>query len=241
MEAKKTPRANLENKRGLFLEIGLVFALVCSIIAFSIGQTEHTVELLDLGTYEIQEEMVEITRQEQQRPPEQQAAAEQRTVSVITDLIQLVKNDAVITTTFEFAEFNEDIVLNIQMATANIGGGGVVQEVEVEEAIPFQAIENKPRFQGSEDPTTFRNWVQTRMRYPAIASENGVHGIVTVTFVVDRDGSVTDIDILASPDRSLSDEAIRVLNTSPRWTPGSQRGEPVRVRYSIPVVFTLTN
>ena len=87
----------------------------------------------------------------------------------------------------------------------------------------------------------FRNWVQERLRYPTIAAENGISGRVTLTFVIEKDGSLTNIQVLQSPDRSLSDEAIRVLESSPKWTPGKQRSTPVRVKYTLPVEFRIQN
>jgi len=238
MDAKKTPKADLQNKRGLFLEIGLVFALLMCIIAFSLSQKERSFEQIELVTWEFQEEMVEVTRQEQTRPPEPQQA-EQRTMNVITDIIQTVRNDAVITTTFDFVEFAEEMTFNI--VAANLGiGTGVVAEAEVEEAIPFFTIEEPPTFQGSADLNTFRNWAQNLTKYPIIAQENGLQGMVHVTFVIERDGSLTNIQIMQTPDRTFSEEVIRVLNTSPRWTPGKQRGEPVRVAYQMPIQFILS-
>ena len=97
-----------------------------------------------------------------------------------------------------------------------------------------------PTFQGG-DINTFRKWVQDNVRFPQIALENGIQGTVTIAFVVERDGTLTILDVLASPDRSLTDEAVRVLKKSPKWKPGKQRNQAVRVRYNLPVVFRLQN
>ena len=95
-----------------------------------------------------------------------------------------------------------------------------------------------PTFQGG-DLMKFRAWVQSRLRYPQIAQENGITGRVLLTFVVERDGSLTNIEVLQTPDRSLSDEAARVLKMSPKWKPGKQRNQAVRVKYTLPVDFRL--
>ena len=80
-----------------------------------------------------------------------------------------------------------------------------------------------------------------RLRYPQIAQENGISARVTLSFVVERDGSVTNIQVLQSPDRSLAEEATRVVGNSPKWEPGMQSNKPVRVKYTLPVVFTIQN
>ncbi|MBQ5874341.1 MAG: energy transducer TonB, partial [Alistipes sp.] len=87
----------------------------------------------------------------------------------------------------------------------------------------------------------FRNWVQSKLRYPQIAQENGVQGRVVLAFVIEKDGKLTNIEVLQTPDRSLADEAVRVLNTSPKWEPGMQQQQAVRVKYTLPVTFTISN
>ena len=113
----------------------------------------------------------------------------------------------------------------------------VVEEV-VEDDAPFIIAEEMPKFQGG-DLMKFRSWVQGKLKYPVIAQENGIQGKVTLTFVIERDGSLTNIQVMQSPDRALADEAVRVLQSSPKWTPGKQRNSPVRVRYTLPVEFRI--
>ena len=105
---------------------------------------------------------------------------------------------------------------------------------------PFMIVENMPQFQGG-DLNTFRIWVQGQLRYPAIAQQNGIQGRVTLSFIIEKDGTVSNIQVINSPDRALSDEAVRVVGLSPKWTPGKQRGEVVRVSYSLPVTFSLAS
>ena len=115
----------------------------------------------------------------------------------------------------------------------------VVEEV-IEDDQPFVKVEQMPSFKGG-DLMTFRNWVMERIRYPQIAQENNITGRVLLQFVVERDGSLTNIQVLQTPDSSLSDEAIRVLKTSPKWTPGKQGNKTVRVKYTLPVEFRIQN
>ena len=213
MEIKKSPKADLQNKRGLLLEIGLIIALGGVIAAFAWTPKEQKIEKLDLNIAPVEEEIMEITRQEQ-KPPEPPKKTE---ITVITDILKVVTNDTKITTNVDFAEFEDD--------------------VEIEEQ-PFLVAETMPSFQGG-SLNDFRNWVQSKVRYPAIAQENGISGKVVLTFVIEKDGRLTNIQVLQTPDRSLSDEAIRVLQQSPKWSPGKQRNQPVRVRYTLPVEFRI--
>ncbi len=101
---------------------------------------------------------------------------------------------------------------------------------------PFFVVEDMPTFRGG-DIHTFRKWVRERVAYPDTAKEKGIAGRVVIKFVVGKDGSAGRIEILVSPDRSLSDEVVRVLLSAPKWTPGKQRGVPVPVTFTLPVEF----
>lgn len=106
-----------------------------------------------------------------------------------------------------------------------------------EDDTPFLVAEEMPLFQGK-DLNTFRTWVQSQIRYPVEALKRGIEGRVVLSFIVERDGSVSTIELLQSPDRILSEEARRVVSSSPKWTPGRQNGHLVRVRYMLPVDFS---
>ena len=234
MEIKKSPKADLQNKRGLLLEIGLVVALILVIAAFAYTPKEYRIEKPDLNYAPVEEEITEITRQDQ-KPPEPPKKVE---VKVIADLLQVVTNDTKITTEVDFAEFDENTE--------------VVQQVEVvEETIeddqPFLIAETMPLFPMQEggnpgygDLNTFRAWVQKNIKYPAEAFRNGEQGRVVLSFVVEKDGSVSNIQILQTPGKAFSEETRRVVAASPKWKPGEQRGEKVRVRYTLPVDFRIT-
>ena len=140
-------------------------------------------------------------------------------------------NDEKISTNVDFAEFAEDVEIIQQVA---------VEEEVIEDDQPFVKVEQMPSFMGG-DLMTFRNWVQSKVRFPQIAQENNISGRVLLMFVIERDGSLTNIQVLQTPDSSLSDEAIRVLKTSPKWTPGKQRNQSVRVKYTLPIDFRIQN
>ncbi len=227
MEIKKSPKADLQNKRGLLLEIGLTIALALVIVAFAYTPKEHRIEQIDINNGPVEEEIVEITRQDQ-KPPEPPKKVE---VKVIADLLQVVTNETKITTDVNFADFDEDTEILQQVE---------VKEEVVEDDQPFLIAETMPSFQGG-DLNTFRAWVQQNVKFPTIALENGISGRVVLTFVIEKDGRLTNIQVLQTPDRSLSEEAIRVLNKSPKWSPGKQRNQVVRVKYTLPVDFRMQN
>ena len=226
MEVKKSKKADLENKKGLFMEIGLCVSLLLAIGMFSWSQSEISVEVMETQTVYIEEEITEITR-EDMKPPE----PVRQQVQVTSDIINIVRDDKKIDASLSFNDFDQDVEIVFQPAATKV-------EEAVEEDTPFMSVEEMPKFRGG-DVNQFRTWVQERLKYPVIAQENGIQGRVTVSFVVERDGSVSNIEVLASPDRSLSEEAVRVISTSPKWTPGKQRGMAVRVKYNLPLEFRL--
>ena len=110
------------------------------------------------------------------------------------------------------------------------------QQSAQEEA--FIKVESMPTFQGG-DLNGYRNWVQSQLQYPAEAKEKGISGRVIFSFVVEKDGSVTSFKGLQAPDKILVDEVERVFKLTPKWEPGKQNGNAVRVKYTVPIVFTL--
>lgn len=112
------------------------------------------------------------------------------------------------------------------------------EQESVSEDLPFTTVEQMPTFQGG-DLITFNRWVMSQIRYPEIAQQNGIQGRVLVTFIVEIDGSLSNIKVIQSPDTSLTAEAVRVISNSPKWEPGRQRNHPVRVMFTMPVNFRL--
>ena len=101
----------------------------------------------------------------------------------------------------------------------------------------FDVVEQMPEFPGGQ--AALLKWIGGNVKYPAIAEENGIQGRVVCTFIVDRDGSITDVKVARSIDPSLDNEAVRVLSQMPKWKPGMMKGQPVRVKYTVPVTFKL--
>ncbi len=230
MEIKKSAKANLEDKKGLFTEIGLIVALLLTLGAFEWSTSEAVdAGLEDEVAVAIEEEIVPITQENTPPPPEVPKEP------VVSDILDIVENDVTV----------DDAVINIEddksmaVEIRDYAPQAAQEEEEVEEeAIPLAIVEEKPKFQGG-DQNDFTKWVFKNIVYPEIAKENGVSGRVTLQFTVDTKGKVTDIKVVRGVDSSLDKEAVRVVSSSPTWTPGRQSGKPVKVRFTFPVIFQL--
>lgn len=229
MEIKKSPKANLENKKTLFREIGLIAALGLVLLVFEWSSTDKEVSSLAANTNVItDEEQAPITQETPPPPPEQIREP------VMTEELQIVENDVKVETDFISTD-DSDQKIEIK---PYVEAKPVEEEVEVEEEIPFAIVEDKPMFQGK-DANEFTKWVYNQIEYPEIAKENGIQGRVTVQFTIDKDGSVKDVKVLRGVDSSLDKEAVRVIQKSPKWSPGKQRNKPVKVKYTFPIIFQL--
>ena len=227
MEIKKTEKASLENKKLLFLEIGLVVSLLITFIAFEWKQEEISVSNLeDTTQIEAEEEIIPITQDTPPPPP-----AEVK-IPILSDQIDIVDDNIELENNIMNLEDDANLGVEIQDYVE------VVEEKVEEEAIPFQLVEEKPSFNGG-DANTFTKWVMERIVYPEIARENGVQGRVTLQFTVEKDGRVTKVKVLRGIDPSLDKEAVRVVSMSPKWKPGKQRDRAVAVTYTFPVQFAL--
>ena len=233
MEIKKSPKADLEKQKVLFLLVGLVIALGITGLAFSINSKPEAGEYKPPKRETTEMEQIDQTRQDQpETPPEQQKAQAQ----VVTDVLNIVSNDQKIETNIVFTDdaddFDDfDIVIE-------------EKEEEIEEEEIFVTVEEMPTFQGGGLPE-FRNWVQSHVKYPQIALENGIQGNVVIQFVVGPDGKMSNFKVLQSPDKTLSDATIAVLqeanNLKKGWKPGKQRGKAVKVSFTLPVKFAIQN
>ena len=229
MEEKKSKKANLENKKLLFIEVGLCFSLFVTLAAFQWGTRDANVSVLEEETQMIEEEeIIPITQETPPPPPETPK------IPVLSDQIDIIDDDI---------KVDDDLFMNLE-DDANLGVeiGDYIEEVQEEvieeEAIPFQLVETRPSFNGG-DANEFSKWVTSRLEYPEIAKENGVQGRVTLQFTVEKDGSVTNVKVVRGVDPSLDKEAVKVVSSSPKWTPGKQRDRAVRVTYTFPVIFQL--
>lgn len=227
MEVKKSEKASLGNKRLLFTEIGLVLALLVVFGAFEYSTKEKRTKVLEAeNVLAEEEEIIPITQETPPPPPETPAP-------IISDIIDIVDDDLVVEDNIISTE--DDVNLGVQLVDYI---QAEEEEVVEEEAIPFAIVEEKPKFMGG-DANAFSKWVNERLQYPEIAKENGIQGRVTLQFVVGTDGKVSNVKVLRGVDPSLDKEAVRVVQSSPKWEPGKQRDRAVKVTYTFPVIFQL--
>jgi len=212
----------------MFLEIGLVVALAVILVAFEWTQGERKdANESVVSEIEFEDEMMQITRREEPKPepkPEQPKVAE---------VLDIVDDDVEIEDDFDFdMEATSDTEYDF---TSMVGD----DDEEIEEEEVFYIVEDMPTFNGGDPAIEFRKYIAQNLQYPEIAAENGVSGRVIVQFAVDRTGKVVDAVVVRSVDSALDKEAIRVVMSSPKWTPGKQRGKAVKVLFTFPINFVL--
>jgi protein TonB len=175
----------------------------------------------------VEEEMVPITQPEEVKPP----PPPPQPVQVI-DVIKIVDDEIKLDDDVDLfeMEFKENLQVTINPFKE--------EEADVQEEEIFMIVEDMPTFQGG-DLNKFREFIGKNLKYPDIAAENGIQGRVILSFVVEPTGVLSKVTILKGVDPALDKEAIRVVESSPKWKPGSQRGKPVRVSFNIPVIFML--
>ncbi len=230
MEIKKSPKADLENKRGYFTQIGLIVALAAVIGMFSWSQGERKIEVVQESAPAVETEVVEVTIQEDKRPP-----APFKTQAVaISEMLNIVRNDAKIEQTITLLDLDVD---QLAADVTKVGGTYTGTETVLDDE-PVIVAEEMPTFQGG-DVNKFSAWCQKRVKYPQQAIDNGSEGKVVTMFVVEKDGTIKDVQILSNTDPLLNAEAKRVILSSPKWNPGRNRGKAVRVRVTMPLTFKL--
>lgn len=225
MEAKKTPKADLESKRTLFVQIGLIVALAAMLVAFE--WKTYDIKQVDLGgrqAEKVEEDLVEITNQNKPPPPPAPPPT--------TTLINIVQNDVEVEDDLNIdAEATELTEIPEYTPIAS------TEEEEVAEAEIFTVVEESPSFPGGDEARI--RFLTENIKYPQIARESSIQGTVYVTFVVEKNGNVTDVRILRGIGGGCDEEAVRVIKAMPKWNPGKQRGKPVRVQFNMPIKFTL--
>lgn len=228
MEIKKTPKADLENKKSTWLLVGYVIVLAFMFIAFEWTKRDIKIDTSQAITDLVfEEEIIPITEQPEQAAPPPPPAA-----PPIAETLTIVEDDADVeeTTIATSEETNQAVEIKYVPVA--------VVEEEPEEQTIFEVVEQMPEFPNG-GMAGLMQYLSKNIKYPTIAQENGTQGRVTVQFVVNRDGSIVDAKVLRGVDPYLDKEAIRVISSMPKWKPGMQRGKAVRVKYTVPVMFRL--
>ena len=226
MEVKKSEKASLENKRLLFVEIGFVVALLAVLAAFEWSSKEKADSgLLAENTEIIEEEMIPITQETPPPPPEMAK------IPILSDQIDIIDDDIKVNDNIINLEDDSNLGVEIQDYVEE-----VKEEVVEEETIPFQLVEEKPKFQGG-DANDFTKWVNQRLVYPDVAKENGVQGRVMLQFTVGTDGSVSGVKVLRGVDPSLT-RKLSALFPCPRSGPPASS---VTARSRLPIPSLLSS
>ncbi|MBE6343323.1 MAG: energy transducer TonB [Bacteroidales bacterium] len=227
MEIKKSPKADLESKKLTFTLIGLVVTLFVVWRVFEYkSYDKQTIDDLQRTVEVIEEEMVEITKQEQPKvqPPQPKPQVTQ---------IQVVEDDVEVEDEIDInAEVDQDEVIEEYEFTPP-----EIEEEEIVEAEIFKVVEEMPEFPGGS--AKLMEYIQKNIKYPMMARESDIQGRVFVNFVVEPDGSISNVAVLRGIGGGCDEEAVRVVNSMPKWKPGKQRGSAVRCAYTVPIIFKL--
>lgn len=221
MESKKNPEVDLEKRKSSFMWMGLVFALAIVLVAFEWKIFEKT----DTGAADLELDLIEeeiIPQSIQQPPPPPPPPAP-------TTVIEIVDDEEEIEEELEIEDLEVDQDTEIEIIED-------VEEEVVEEEV-FTIVEEMPSFPGGE--AKMFEYLANNIRYPQIAKETGISGVVYVNFVVGPDGNISDVKVLRGIGGGTDEEAIRVVKNMPKWKPGKQRGKPVKVSYNLPIRFSL--
>lgn len=227
MEAKKTPRADLENRRGLFLEIGLAVILAAALVAFNIKSYDKEVKEVSTRTADVEIDADIIQTSEDTPPPPPPEEPE-----VVATELNVVENDA--EDIHEVGIINAEAKADEALEFTRVE---VKEEVEDVEEEVFLVVEEDPEFPGGLDALS--KFIADNIKYPQLAKENNITGKVFVSFVVEKDGRVGQVKILRDIGGGCGNEAVRVVKMMPRWKPGKQRGKAVRTQFNLPVNFDL--
>ena len=225
MQLKKSPKASLEDKKLTYVLMGLVLVLSICYVAFEWTEKEVTkYEVTDTEFFFEEEIDIQQTTQETPPPPPPPAVQEVEVLNVVEDDVET-----------ETIEINTEDDKDVEVVIAPPVEAPVEEE---EEEVIFVVVESMPEFPGGQQ--ALFKYLAENVKYPVIAQENGIQGRVICQFVVNTDGSIVDVvAVRSSGEPSLDKEAIRVIQSMPKWKPGKQRGKPVRVKYTVPVNFRL--
>ena len=222
MEPKKTEKADLDKRRGLYFNVGLVVTMAIIVFAFEKKSYDKSDIVLQGQVTEIVEDLLDIPPTEQPPPPPPKIQQ--------PEIVEVPDEE----------EIEEEIEVDLDIE---------ITEEEVIEEIVFEEVEEEVAeeiFTIVEDPASpdggmqaFYQFVQKKMKYPSQARRMGIEGRVFVEFVVDKDGSLVDVKAIKGIGAGCDEEAVRVIKMHPKWKPGKQRGKPVKQKIVLPINFQL--
>lgn len=243
-------------KRNILAMVAVVILLVVAFIILTVKNFVDEqrakvamTQVAELTNYDQPKKKAEVKQKKVEVEPERVV---ERVKSSIKFTAPVIKKDEEVKPDEELKTQDELMSTKTAIGTFDVKGnddanGEVLKAKEViaepeppkheEENKVFDIVEQQPMFPGGQ--TALMKYLSENTKYPVVAQENGVQGRVTVQFVVEKDGSISDVHVLRGVDPSLDKEAVRVVKSMPRWTPGKQNGINVRVNYRVPVLFRL--
>lgn len=243
-------------KRNILAMVAVVILLVVAFIILTVKNFVDEqrakvamTQVAELTNYEQPKKKAEVKQKKIEVEPERVV---ERVKSSIKFTAPVIKKDDEVKPEEELKTQDELMSTKTAIGTFDVKGnddanGEILKAKEViaepeppkheEENKVFDIVEQQPLFPGG--PAALMKYLSENTKYPVVAQENGVQGRVTVQFVVEKDGSISDVHVLRGVDPSLDKEAVRVVKSMPRWTPGKQNGITVRVNYRVPVLFRL--
>ncbi|MBR6330630.1 MAG: energy transducer TonB [Bacteroidales bacterium] len=230
MEAKKSEKADLEKKKGLHLEIGLVTILALVLVAFNLRSTDKKDSgfVQQMVSTEMEEEILNTQQEEDIPEPEpEQPEPEVTTELEVVDDDADIKNELGIVDAGDNANKQQE-----EVVITDVGGEETVEEEEI-----FVFVEEYPSFPGGEE--ALYKYLGESIKYPDVARDNNITGTVIIRFVVEKDGSITKAAVAREIGGGCGKEALRVVNAMPKWKPGKQSGKAVRTEFTLPVQFQL--
>jgi len=247
---QETGKRNVKALVWVIVGIAIIFAVAYANLAIQNAMKQNVAVETDVELSKLaQKKEAKVERKEPIKVEVEQKVVEKVKSSVKFTAPEIKKDDEV-KPEDEIKSQDDLAKTNTAIGTFDVKGndeeaGEVLKAKEViadekpkeEETKVFDVVEQMPEFPGGQ--AALLKWIGDNIKYPAIAEENGIQGRVVCTFVVERDGSVTDVQVARSIDPSLDKEAIRVLKKMPKWIPGKQNGSAVRVKYTVPVTFRL--
>ncbi len=223
MEAKKTEKADLTKKSGFFFSIGLFITMILVVMAFEWKEADEGVIDLAGKRTDTFEETLEVPPTEQPPPP-----------------APVIQQPQVVEVPDE-EEIKEDIKVNLDVEVTE---EAKVEQIVVQAEEPkeetdeiFTVVEESAAPKGG--MAAFYKYVGEKIKYPAQARRMGIEGRVFVEFVINKDGSLSDVKAIKGIGAGCDEEAVRIIQSAPSWTPGKQRGKPVKQRYTLPIIFKL--
>ncbi|WP_421752083.1 energy transducer TonB [Croceimicrobium sp.] len=230
MQVKKTEKADLENYRGLFVQFGLVLSLLLCIVL--IEWKTYDTSVADLGELdvEIDDEIIPITNREVAPPPPPPPPP--------PEVIEVVEDDVELEEELEIQTTETDMMEEVEVIE--------FEEEESDEILNFAVVESVPIYPGCEDAKDnnerklcfqqkVMQFVTREFEFPEMARQMGIGGRIYVDFVIEKDGSISNVQVVRGVDKLLDDEAVRVVKKLPKLTPAKQRGKPVRMNFTLPI------